>query len=63
MSSNPLELAAREDFSKAEELPDLSQVAQEEHSRQLISLADSIKSANYPGREASLLCQPSSNLS
>ncbi len=49
MSSDPLRLVEREDFSRASELPDVSREEIERNALKMISLADRIKASGYTG--------------
>ncbi len=49
MGSNPLGLLEREDFSRANELPDISKEETERHANKLVALADKIKHSGYQG--------------
>ncbi len=47
MSSNPLGLIEREDFSRTGELPDISREETERHAARLVALADRIRDSDY----------------
>lgn len=49
MSSNPLRLAGQENFTYADELPDISRLAKENEAAEALRTADRIRDAGYPG--------------
>ena len=49
MSSDPLRLVEREDFSRASELPDVSKEEIERNAARMISLADKIRASDHSG--------------